>query len=124
MRISDWSSDVCSSDFCLFDRADACALVLLYEAEADLVAALEAAQLGRAFGRKCHRHRWPAEPRHRAMAQGNGACGDLLDGAVCAVLLTPLPLRLLSVAAGSRSAARRVGKECVSTFSTRCSPYP
>src|SRR3546814_2009737 len=35
------------------------------------------------------------------MAQGNGACGDLLDGAVCAVLLRPLPLRLLSVAAGS-----------------------
>src|SRR3546814_12570210 len=94
MRISDWSSDVCSSD--LEDSG----LVKQHAGEAGR--ALEAGQPGQALGRGRHvlalvlvaaRHQ---EPVHPAPGQ--------------------LP--------AERSDERRVGQECVSTCRSRWSPYP
>src|SRR3546814_17386605 len=74
MRISDWSSDVCSSDLRQGDRADAPAAV--------------------------PRHQPPGGPRP--------------DGAADRRRRLPLP---------ARSEERRVGKECVSTCSSRWTQY-
>src|SRR3546814_16631409 len=100
MRISDWSSDVCSSDLVLHP---------LLEGVADrrvVVQRVAAVLL----------------PRRRVQGQvgpgefvGNSEIGiDLLE--VCGgVLQAPEP-RI-------RSEERRVGKECVSTCRSRWSPY-
>src|SRR3546814_6917124 len=72
MRISDWSSDVCSSDL-----------------DHDTV-------LGRIVGNEC-----------LAASERAIGCGEVRVGF----------LQVL------RSAERRVGKECVSTCRSRCSPY-
>src|SRR3546814_9228622 len=102
MRISDWSSDVCSSDLSaarayVYAVAEACdrgetarkdaAGCILYSAEKATWMALEAIQ---ALG-------------------GNGYINEFPTG------------RLLRDA--KRSEERRVGKECVSTCRSRWSPY-
>src|SRR3546814_3091587 len=88
MRISDWSSDVCSSDL-RFPAVDAVAAVHL---------GVEAADPG-IDGRRL----------------GPGLGGDLGAAVVAALLEVP--------ATAGRSEERRVGKECVSTCSSRWSPY-
>src|SRR3546814_12334794 len=101
MRISDWSSDVCSSDLAL-ERAD--------HGRADAVLAVDQRAVAIEH-RKPVRHDFlrapPPEPRAR---------------------LSPLrPLRIClawaRAAFFSRTEERRVGKECVSTCSSRWSPY-
>src|SRR3546814_17597666 len=100
MRISDWSSDVCSSDL----------------SRAELGGLPPAAGEG--------------------MAWAAGVTGESLKNRSDSVLRLAAPLRslaqrfayllLLAAALGimlMRSEARRVGKECVSTCSSRWSPY-
>src|SRR3546814_14037504 len=96
MRISDWSSDVCSSD--LGQRIGA-------------IFCREASDRGKGI------------PVAR-LAVKNG-CGDdvaelEVNGTVVAVHSRHSALIQLY---GSRSDERRVGKECVSTCRSRCSPY-
>src|SRR3546814_15587735 len=99
MRISDWSSDVCSSD--LYSRQ----------------------------GRSCHSRRLC---RHRQVGDaGGGARGVGASGLSCA-RRGPVGDRgrksgrrigYLLADDRQRSEERRVGKECVSTWRSRWSPY-
>src|SRR3546814_16593124 len=102
MRISDWSSDVCSSD-------------LLDLARQIEVARLGSAELARAGARqRARRHQfdYAVHARHRA---------DTLPNLVA----QPLALRIVGRAALDeyRSEERRVGKECVRQSRSRWSPY-
>src|SRR3546814_11549657 len=102
MRISDWSSDVCSSD-----------LNLRPDSSVEKLAALKPV-FGRGEG--------------ATMTAGNST--PLTDGASVVLLgsedwakehhLTPLAYFVDA----ERSEARRVGKECVSTCRSRGSPFP
>src|SRR3546814_15661613 len=99
MRISDWSSDVCSSDLDLRDRADG---VL----EALEVAGLVTLQLDLHQELGCRRD---LLQRHLRMVAADEA------GLVEALQAVPAGRR-------RRSEERRVGKECVSTCRSRWSP--
>src|SRR3546814_17272286 len=98
MRISDWSSDVCSSDLARVENPD-----------------LDGAVDQRA------QHR----PDGRAVAAGQqGAADD--DGNDRIELLLGAAQRIRGADfeyLHCRSEARRVGKECVSTCRSRWSPY-
>src|SRR3546814_12991369 len=102
MRISDWSSDVCSSDLC---TADARRLTRLVE----LMAVGRKQSVELAFVRRQH-----ARPRHRS-EQGLWIRAEYTDG---------IGIEHDGSAAGQglRSEERRVGKECVSTGRSRWSP--
>src|SRR3546814_13694107 len=101
MRISDWSSDVCSSDLPI---------------TADLVGV----SLSTAAGKACY------IPLGHTV--GKPADGGLdLDGATEAPKQIPRDdaLAILKpMLEDPRSEERRVGKECVSTCRSRWSPYP
>src|SRR3546814_11012374 len=106
MRISDWSSDVCSSD-----------LLLLPEPQRGRAHAEGSGELGNGHGVA------------RGVRRGGRACslldgpgGLALDGAE-RLLRAERLVALARQAHVRRSDERRVGKECVSTFSFRWSPY-
>src|SRR3546814_13250418 len=104
MRISDWSSDVCSSDLLLASGH----IDLVVEAGLKLhdFAALVPIVEG-AGGTMCD---WNGEPLHSESDGHVIALGD--------------PARLEDWIEGlARSEERRVGKECVSTCRSRWSPY-
>src|SRR3546814_15377224 len=95
MRISDWSSDVCSSDL---------GLEPVMEGDMD-----------RPVGVQQHRWRGPPDAGHgqgRPAARAERAC--IAEGASSRGLF-PID--------NHRSEERRVGHECVSTFRSRWSPY-
>src|SRR3546814_12383365 len=99
MRISDWSSDVCSSDLLAFGVAEA---AIIFDQLRSLIGehqpGEEDADIGRALGReRTHRRAEDAVHDLRLEVGGQDRRG--------------------------RSAERRVGKECVSTCRSRWSPY-
>src|SRR3546814_11682475 len=94
MRISDWSSDVCSSDLQRHFRQFALRRHALAVALADLAIGLEFAQ---------------------QFFQRQPVVGPDIEGA--------RDLALADHARILRSEERRVGKECVSTCRSRWSPY-
>src|SRR3546814_16641905 len=98
LRISDWSSDVCSSDLC-----SPCPIPAHTREKA-----------GRA--RRCSVSRPTREVRSGVFPHGQS------DGAVLPGVTTLETLDKLKSRPG-RSEERRVGKECVSTCSSRWSPY-
>src|SRR3546814_11506881 len=100
MRISDWSSDVCSSD--LFTSGE-----FVIEA----TAAKTAKYCVRAIDRACR----------AGLINAMGVAFEVLGPGQCREY-GPLPNRTRSET-GKRSEERRVGKECVSTCSSRWSPY-
>src|SRR3546814_1884048 len=100
LRISDWSSDVCSSDLLIFDpyfcftghsRRRALSRLLL------------SGQLLSGAKRCCPAF---APPRPSA------------------VRYVPAPCHAMRMKKGPRSEERRVGQECVRTCKSRWSPYP
>src|SRR3546814_12665979 len=99
MRISDWSSDVCSSDLDLVHG-----LVLVRETE-ELEVRVRDEQV---FGLSAH----PVAEIETVCAAGDCRIDGFTD--ICAASFT--------VAASSRSEERRVGKECVSTCRSRWTP--
>src|SRR3546814_18080268 len=112
MRISDWSSDVCSSDLLRH--------VKLEQAVAGLQGHLP--ELAHVPGA----HDQPARI---------GIAPDLVDQPAHLIDLLPVRARpappllavhraQLAIGIGPRSEERRVGKECVSTCRSRWSPYP
>src|SRR3546814_20092626 len=96
MRISDWSSDVCSSD-------------LHHEPAAQTVGHIE-----------CARQRFDALARHPSLDEGEAA---VPLRSVLAQQVAALNRPLLRPLEGGRSEERRVGKECVSTVRSGWSPY-
>src|SRR3546814_11036223 len=97
MRISDWSSDVCSSD-------------LGVEADFFGAAGLRAGALAKAISFAFSRYgKAPYRPRVTRLATSAWAVGG--------------PGVTYAIFAIGRSEERRVGKECVSTCRSRWSPY-
>src|SRR3546814_13975751 len=106
MRISDWSSDVCSSDLGVADRlgaADALGDILPRHLEVD---AAGVAAFGAVHGEEVLHLRQHAVEGPRLIAARR------LDGIA------------VHRVAGPRTEERRVGKECVSTCRAGWSPYP
>src|SRR3546814_10104897 len=110
MRISDWSSDVCSSDLAGADGDDVARLV--GEALAGAVAVLQRREHG-------------AEEQHQAVGilvvgvhrLGHQILHVAADGGQRIAVGDP------EAVGADRSEERRVGKECVSTCRSRWSPY-
>src|SRR3546814_16186372 len=99
MRISDWSSDVCSSDLLIeFGDTEICKTYPDFEEDLYVTAEAEAFV------------KWHAGQLTWSQATGDGRIQ--LDGPPSLVRAFP-----------TRSEERRVGKECVSTCSSRWSPY-
>src|SRR3546814_13163372 len=102
MRISDWSSDVCSSDLLFFDTSEVPAM----QEDED---------------KKAERWNKMVEAGWVKVAEAREACGLDVDDS------HQIYLRKISMievpADGVRSEERRVGKECVSTCRSRWSPY-
>src|SRR3546814_16498505 len=96
MRISDWSSDVCSSDL------------------RESVRALSADRGQTLFRRRLHCQLSAARRYHHRSDQ---ARRRLAAGGQCRLY------EVLEEIENIRSAERRVGKECVSTLSSRWQPY-
>src|SRR3546814_18219256 len=92
MRISDWSSDVCSSDL---DIVATCRLKGRTGVEMEALTAASVAAL---------------------------TLYDMVKAVDRGMRITDI--RLLHKSGGKRSEERRVGKECVSTCSSRWSPDP
>src|SRR3546814_13160481 len=99
MRISDWSSDVCSSDL-IADRAAA----QLHAVEHHVV------------GVGTHACGIALEPLEVALARGGERMVHRIVAPVLFAELHPGEVH-------DRSEERRVGKECVSTCRSRWSPY-
>src|SRR3546814_20512491 len=104
MRISDWSSDVCSSD--LRDRLDGLdtALAAINALPLDAVSAHTGIDQTAIAGIAKALHDAPT-----AAVYGRMGLSTQRFGSLCQWLI--------------RSAERRVGKECVSTCRSRWSPY-
>src|SRR3546814_11323514 len=100
MRISDWSSDVCSSD--LPPRK-----VLALE-DAGLLDPLNVPETGILFQARARCPQWECGRQSRGHQTRFLACADH---------------RLMEVRCTGSSEERRVGKECVSTCRSRWSPY-
>src|SRR3546814_17800825 len=127
MRISDWSSDVCSSDLAV-DRADrelfeqpllhhdaAAALVLLGGLEDEGDATIEIARLGEVLG--------GAQQHRRVAVVTAGVHLALVPRAVVeAVELLDMQGVHIGAQADGRSEERRVGNAWVSTDRSRWSP--
>src|SRR3546814_18634693 len=100
MRISDWSSDVCSSD--LYDPNRTAHIALLLYADGE---------------------------RRYIIAPKGVSAGDQLIAGALAPIKPGNALQLRNIPVGStvhgieRSEERRVGKECVSTCRSRWEPY-
>src|SRR3546814_20514097 len=105
MRISDWSSDVCSSD--LLDRADVHEHVfaaVIANDEAKTLLSIEEFYNAFAFTDDLRGHSAPA-------ASASAASGTAADTTA------------ITAKTATRSDERRVGKECVSPCRSRWSPY-
>src|SRR3546814_12389107 len=99
MRISDWSSDVCSSDLHMRFRAAIAGAIRRQQRAINLqFRAIQVAGECLPFAR-------------RAMNEQNARRARAIEFGV------------LQRVAGDRSEERRVGKECVSTCRSRWSPY-
>src|SRR3546814_18683245 len=105
MRISDWSSDVCSSD--LTSSIDEVGNVVV------------APGFGQARLRAIARAAFPTAVGFRGEA---GVVGDFVGRDVGGNMFLGAPRRA-AFRTGFRSEERRVGNECVSTCRSRWSPY-
>src|SRR3546814_12371347 len=100
MRISDWSSDVCSSDLQLgIDLSDDRCIVVDTKQRASVAGVYAAGDIVMSLDQI-------------SVAMGHAA-----------IAATALHNDLRNREGGGRSAERRVGKECVSTCRSRWSPY-
>src|SRR3546814_16022519 len=113
MRISDWSSDVCSSDLGRGPGRDRDLFVGGIEQEHNIVFFPSSAILA-------SMSRWPSV----FLARGLWCYADSLEGSMASYSRVDGPKELVVVRGPHpRSEERRVGKACVSTCRSRCSPY-
>src|SRR3546814_18105468 len=121
MRISDWSSDVCSSDL-LADRDDV-------RLRGDVQSETDAIKF-RVIDPPSN-PRVPAAPNRPLLllavlvvGVGGGVGAAFAKGQLRTTYSTATRLeRATGLPVIGRSEERRVGKECVSTCRSRCSPY-
>src|SRR3546814_19388902 len=106
MRISDWSSDVCSSDLLIAERVRA-------------EGAHRVLRIGVDIGALGH-----VEPQALAFCFESAARGTAAAGARLEIRVVPGRAYCLDCGAGmlTRSEERRVGKGCVSTCRSRWAP--
>src|SRR3546814_18877080 len=113
MRLSDWSSDVCSSD--LFMVAITLSLLVLASLTAIFISSMRA--------------RDEVERANQQVESGRYAAQLLMDDLQMAGYYGEFDIALAGITTPAtkpdpcRSEERRVGKECVSTFKSRCSPH-
>src|SRR3546814_19863947 len=98
MRISDWSSDVCSSD------------LLTAQTVANNINFVADPAKG-------------SQQRGTTVPIGASATADLATRTITVTTPAPTPFLLLTISRLPRSEERRVGKECVSTCRSWWSPY-
>src|SRR3546814_17592634 len=114
MRISDWSSDMCSSDLCCWPARESQS----DSKPADLSGYRNTPTYPQAFPAvdqaRLHQHHGGKSPDFRAIPNLNQLCPQNPIEAHCIPRLSIKP---------QRSEERRVGKECVSTCRYRWSPY-
>src|SRR3546814_19509685 len=116
MRISDWSSDVCSSD--LFGRAGAQAMGFDVEFSARSTPRQDAT-----FAKAIRESSVPVIlPTFLQSAYQGGH--KILENLPLPPFRNAAQLASVNIFADGRSEERRVGKECVSTCRSRWSPYP
>src|SRR3546814_12206893 len=101
MRISDWSSDVCSSDLPRVGGAERRRREGVVEIFVDDGA---------------------LDERHTVMQQSGDDAARVEPAVFRRVMLEPAQVQRVAFV-GERSEERRVGKECVSTCRSRWSPY-
>src|SRR3546814_18878220 len=130
MRISDWSSDVCSSDLDLFvtnpqrlrdgiGKGVANSILVKVNQIGTLSETLEAVQTA-------HTAAYTAVMSHRSGETEDATIADLAVATNCGQIKTGSLSRSDRLAKYNqliRSEERRVGKEGVSTFRSRWSPY-
>src|SRR3546814_13324220 len=104
MRISDWSSDVCSSD-------------LMMSVIQNSYGNISSSFFGAKFGR--HVEELLVSPMPNWVILGGYVAGAVLRGLMVGVIVLLIAMLFTKV---RRSEERRVGKGCVSTCSSRWSP--
>src|SRR3546814_20321410 len=125
MRISDWSSDVCSSDLFWVENLSQAHLTISTPVTRDgrLLAVISSVVSVQALSHFVDDFTLQTGLRHAFVLYGRDrvlAHPALIDNVVGLGPEKPLP-GLAEV--GDRSEERRVGKECVSTCRSRWSPY-
>src|SRR3546814_4486846 len=111
MRISDWSSDVCSSDLLAFSYSQTPSWGTLFIAWAG------AREIRKGFGR-----RYPIYAAVREGQRIGRAAQQIAHQDIAALLAEPLDAARTRLGIADRTEERRVGKECVSTCRSRWSP--
>src|SRR3546814_21181483 len=103
MRISDWSSDVCSSDLVIYPVTK-----------------------GKPLGRRIRQSELKADNGYNTYARAGLPQGPIANPGreSIAAVLDPEPTKALYFVADGRSEERRVGKECCSTCRSRWQLYP
>src|SRR3546814_20149552 len=109
MRISDWSSDVCSSDLVVMGRADAA------RGEDVIVGGAQGVDRGDDGGLDIG--------HHTHLAQTDAEFGQPAGQEIRIGVTGAARENLVADHQHGRSEARRVGKECVSKCSSRWAPY-
>src|SRR3546814_20151750 len=121
MRISDWSSDVCSSD--LIEAIDRSCSQNLDHLPVAIIAALQlAAKTFQRWWQGQLLERRPVPQRPRLLRQNRHVMPGIIDGLLAtaaAIVLGNDIVALTDDDAVGRSEERRVGKECVSTCGSR-----
>src|SRR3546814_14895425 len=120
MRISDWSSDVCSSDLKAIVTGSTAGIG---RAIAEGLARAGAAVV---INGRTQKRVDAALREMRALlpeAELTGVAADVATVQGCAVLFEQAPDADILVNNAGRSEERRVGKGCVSTWRSRWSPY-
>src|SRR3546814_18568376 len=137
MRISDWSSDVCSSD--LHSPPESGVIARSASGALETVPWVRVVNLSRALEEIAEAQYW----RIGLMGDTETTLGSTLDGSKVALVLgsegdgmrhnvmehcdvlakLPISPRMESLNISNRSEERRVGKECVRTCRSRWSPY-
>src|SRR3546814_7874365 len=111
MRISDWSSDVCSSD--LADGGEPVTAREAFEAKAEFIISIKPAKI-------------VSIKEHKSLGINRARAGeffDLIDKFAGYGFNKSHAAAYALLTWQSRSEERRVGKECVSTCRSRWSPY-
>src|SRR3546814_14780998 len=125
MRISDWSSDVCSSDLSGNQNSVLDGALSVQGLNTAVDAALQSSDYKNALNQLSGEVHGSTQS---ALQSSTGllasTVGNRMRGNVGAGMLAGAPMADASGSIPARSEERRVGNECVSTCRSRWAPYP